>query len=155
MLPTEDEAYRQALGAELRNLRKSRGWTRKTLNARLGNQTSLQTLATYEHGTRHCSVARFSELCRAMNEEPHVVLARAEGRLRPVESGALDVDLAAAAKTTDPRLAPLARWAAGRLDAGGNGTVSLSAAAVELLAELCGTSPRALTRQITKYQQAA
>src|SRR5690606_17619059 len=46
------ELYQQALGEELRLLRNRRGWTRKQLNQHLQSDISLQTLATYELGTR-------------------------------------------------------------------------------------------------------
>jgi len=114
----------------------------------------LQTLATYEHGTRHCSVARFAELCRTLGAEPYDVLARAERRVRTVESGGLRVDLAAAAKLINPQFTPLRRWSARRLEAGDRGVVGLPPAAVEQLAELCGTTQDALARQLAAHQQA-
>ena len=50
----------------IRSLRKQRGWTRKELNRRLQSDISLQTLATYELGTRQCSVTRLVEICVAL-----------------------------------------------------------------------------------------
>src|SRR3981081_3049844 len=52
------ETYQRILGDELRKLRRQRGWTRKELNQHLQSEISLQTLATYELGTRQCSVVR-------------------------------------------------------------------------------------------------
>src|SRR5947208_15792184 len=75
------DTYQQVLGDEIRRLRKQRGWTRKDLNGRLQSDISLQTLATYELGTRQCSVVRFVEICLALDERPHELLARVHERL--------------------------------------------------------------------------
>ncbi|HEU5110532.1 MAG TPA: helix-turn-helix transcriptional regulator, partial [Micromonosporaceae bacterium] len=66
--------YQRVLGDELRLLRKRRGWTRKDLNDRLRRDISLQTLATYELGTRQISVIRLVEICHALDELPHDLL---------------------------------------------------------------------------------
>src|SRR5882672_6371061 len=60
--------YQRVLGDEIRRLRKQRSWTRKDLNERLQSEISLQTLATYELGTRQVSVIRFVEICLALDE---------------------------------------------------------------------------------------
>jgi len=52
-----DEVSR-VLGAELRSLRKGHGWTRRDLLERSELNIALQTLATYELGTRQCTVVR-------------------------------------------------------------------------------------------------
>lgn len=58
----DTDAYQRILGEELRKLRTERGWTRKELGEKLQSGISLQTLATYELGTRQCSVVRLAEL---------------------------------------------------------------------------------------------
>ncbi len=73
--------YQRVLGDELRRLRKQRGWTRRDLNRRLQSDISLQTLATYELGTRQCSVVRLVEICLALDEVPHELLARVHQRV--------------------------------------------------------------------------
>ena len=73
-------AYQRVLGDEIRSLRKQRGWTRKELNKRLQTEISLQTLATYELGTRQCSVVRLVEICHALDVPAHEVLARVHER---------------------------------------------------------------------------
>ncbi|MGH3950246.1 MAG: helix-turn-helix domain-containing protein, partial [Pseudonocardiaceae bacterium] len=75
------ETYQRVLGDELRKARKRRGWTRKELNNNLQSDISLQTLATYELGTRQCSVVRLAEICTAMGEQPQEVLARVHTRV--------------------------------------------------------------------------
>lgn len=133
--------YQRVLGDELRRLRKQRGWTRRDLNRRLQSDISLQTLATYELGTRQCSVVRLVELCLALGEVPHDLLARVHQRVfsdSPV--GRIRVDLRQVVRDTQPELLPLRRWAKGKL-AEINGQqaaeVSLDISALERMAELC------------------
>jgi transcriptional regulator with XRE-family HTH domain len=134
--------YQRVLGDELRRLRKQRGWTRRDLNRRLQSDISLQTLATYELGTRHCSVVRLVEICLALDEVPHELLARVHQRAfsqSPV--GRIRVDLRKIVRDEQLSLLPLRRWAKGRL-AESNGhqppEVSLDITALEWMAELCG-----------------
>lgn len=134
--------YQRVLGDEIRRLRKLRGWTRKELNERLQSDISLQTLATYELGTRQCSVTRFVEICLALDEQPHALLARVHERVfaeTPV--GRIRIDLRKVVRDRQPELLPLRRWASGRLAAepGPHGSeVHLDIAALERMAELCG-----------------
>lgn len=134
--------YQRVLGDELRRVRKQRGWTRKELQRRLDNDISLQTLATYELGTRQCSVVRLAELCLAMDVLPHDVLARVHDRVFSDERpGHLRVDLAGVVRDDQPELLPLRRWAADRLHqapTGQSADVHLDLAALEQMAELCG-----------------
>lgn len=134
--------YQRVLGDELRRLRKQRGWTRRDLNRRLQSDISLQTLATYELGTRQCSVVRLVEICLALDEVPHELLARVHQRVfndSPV--GRIRIDLRKVVRDAQPELLPLRRWAKGKL-AENNGhpvpEVSLDISALERMAELCG-----------------
>ncbi|MBB4904319.1 helix-turn-helix domain-containing protein [Actinophytocola algeriensis] len=135
--------YQRVLGDELRRLRKQRGWTRRDLNRRLQSDISLQTLATYELGTRQCSVVRLVEICIALDEVPHELMARVHQRVfsdSPV--GRIRLDLRKIVRDGQPELLPLRRWAKGRL-AELNGThgpadVNLDISALERMAELCG-----------------
>ncbi len=134
-------AYQRVLGDEIRSLRKQRGWTRKELNKRLQTEISLQTLATYELGTRQCSVVRLVEICHALDVPAHQVLARVHERFfGDAPAGHLTMNLTAVAATDDPRLVPLRRWAAGRLHAlppGVSPEVHLDLPALENMAQLC------------------
>nr|WP_202507324.1 helix-turn-helix transcriptional regulator [Amycolatopsis rubida] len=103
------------MGDELRKLRRGRGWTRKELNAHLQSEISLQTLATYELGTRQCSVVRLVELCVAMDELPQDLLAKVHSRVFTEEPGRVRVDLRRVVAEAGPELTPLRRWAEGRL----------------------------------------
>ena len=134
--------YQRVLGDELRRLRKQRGWTRRDLNRRLQSDISLQTLATYELGTRQCSVVRLVEICIALDEVPHELLARVHQRVfsdSPV--GRIRIDLRKIVRDEQPMLQPLRRWAKGRLsehDGHHAPEVSLDISALERMAELCG-----------------
>ena len=135
-------SYQRVLGDELRRVRKQRGWTRKQLQHRLQSEISLQTLATYELGTRQCSVVRLAELCIALDVLPHEVLARVHDRVfsgdRP---GHIRVDLTQVVLDQQPELLPLRRWAKDRLNQTPEGRpqeVHLDLAALEQMAELCG-----------------
>jgi transcriptional regulator with XRE-family HTH domain len=133
----DSDAYQRILGEELRKLRTQRGWTRKELGERLQSGISLQTLATYELGTRQCSVVRLAELCLAMGELPQNLLARVHDRLFEQAADQVRVDLADVVADDQPELLPLRRWARGRLAAGGSSDVRFDRATLEQLASLC------------------
>ncbi len=54
------------LGRELREAREARGWSRAQLVGMLPSGIGDRTLLSYEHGTRHLTVVRLVELCRAL-----------------------------------------------------------------------------------------
>ena len=132
----DNDAYQRILGEELRKLRTERGWTRKELGERLQSGISLQTLATYELGTRQCSVVRLAELCLALGELPQNLLVR--------------VDLADVVSDDQPELLPLRRWARGRLAAGGSSDVRFDRATLEQLASLCDLRTDELLTRLRK-----
>lgn len=144
--------YQRTLGDELRRARKQRGWTRRDLQSRLQSEISLQTLATYELGTRQCSVVRLVELCLAMDQQPHELLARVDQRAFADDtSDRIRIDLAAAAASSEPELLPLRRWASGRLhEVGGtkDQEIALDLPALERLAELCNLDTVELIRRL-------
>ncbi|MCR3719215.1 MULTISPECIES: helix-turn-helix domain-containing protein [Prauserella salsuginis group] len=131
------DAFQRVLGEELRKLRRQRGWTRKELNERLQSDISLQTLATYELGTRHCSVVRLVELCMALGEPPQDLLARVHRRVFGDDPGQVRVNLAGVVADDSPGLAPLRRWAEDRLKQSNTPEIQLDRSAVERMAELC------------------
>lgn len=142
------DTYQRTLGDELRKLRTRRGWTRKELGERLQSGISLQTLATYELGTRQCSVVRLAELCLAMDELPQDLLARVHNRLFGPEGSQVRVDLAEVIADEQPELLPLRRWASGRLAAGGSADVRFDRATLEQLAALCELRTEELLRRL-------
>ncbi|WP_410595562.1 helix-turn-helix domain-containing protein [Amycolatopsis sp. lyj-23] len=143
MANIDNALYRRILGDEIRRTRRRPGWTREELRARMGGTLSLQTLATYELGTRHCSLIRFVEICMALGEPPSDVLARTHRRVTPDPADGLLVHLNAIVRDAPPTLEPLRRWAQNRLACSGipSGEEEiLSGAALEHLARLCGMS---------------
>jgi transcriptional regulator with XRE-family HTH domain len=148
------DSYQRVLGEELRNARRERGWTRKQLQQRLSSGISLQTLATYELGTRQCSVVRLAELCQALGVSPHDLLARVHQRLFAKERpGQIRVDLALVVRDQQPELLPLRRWAQDRLSKAGPGAtqgIHLDLAALEQLAQLCDLTTADLISRLRK-----
>ncbi|MFD4197280.1 MULTISPECIES: helix-turn-helix domain-containing protein [Amycolatopsis] len=144
----DNDLYQRILGEELRKLRRRRGWTRKELNQHLQSDISLQTLATYELGTRQCSVVRLVELCLAMDELPQDLLARVHRRVFADEPGKVRLDLTRIVADERPELLPLRRWAEGRLrQPGAPREVRLDRAAMSWMAQLCNlTAPELLDR---------
>lgn len=133
----DGETYQRVLGDELRKLRKRRGWTRKELGEHMQSDISLQTLATYELGTRQCSVVRLVELCLAMQELPQDLLARVHTRMFTDEPGRIKLDLSRVVADPQPELLPLRRWAADRLRSESSPEIHLDLPAIEQLAQLC------------------
>jgi transcriptional regulator with XRE-family HTH domain len=134
--------YQRVLGDELRKLRKQRGWTRKVLQGKLQTEVSLQTLATYELGTRQCSVVRLAEICLALDAMPHDLLERVHGRIFSDTPGGdhIRLELSRVVEDGQPELLPLRRWARDRLRVAGarSSEVQLDLPALRQLAELCG-----------------
>lgn len=140
----DTSAYARILGDELRRLRQQRGWTRRDLRKRVPGDLSLQTLATYELGTRACTTARLVEICLALDELPHELLARVHRRVFPADlDTGLHLNLHAVAYAQTPQLQPLRRWAAHHLNhhpTPRNAAITLDQTAIEQLAILCNTT---------------
>jgi len=151
--------YQRVLGDEIRRLRKKRGLTRKQLNRRLQSEISLQTLATYELGTRQCSVVRLVEICVALDEQPHELLARVHERVfTDSPRGRIRLDLRQVVRDDHDELLPLRRWARGRLNqhpSTNSAEVQLDFAALEQLAALCGLDTVELIAMLRKIGGAA
>lgn len=148
----DSDLYQQVLGDELRRLRKKRGWTRKELNGHLQSDISLQTLATYELGTRQCSVVRLAEICIALGEQPHEVLFRVDKAIFAGAPGEVQIDLSKVAESDQPELLPLRRWAADRLQSNAATEMSLNLPAIERMAELCGLQPHELLASLRQMR---
>ncbi|WP_103341136.1 helix-turn-helix domain-containing protein [Amycolatopsis sp. CA-126428] len=143
MVSIDNVRYRRVLGDELRQARAERGWTREELRSRMGGGLSLQTLATYEQGTRQCTLIRFVELCVALGESPSDLLARAHRRMAAGPETGLRLDLTRIVHSAPPALEPLRRWAQNRLALSASPDDAkevIPPAAIEQLARLCGMS---------------
>ncbi|MBB5856374.1 helix-turn-helix domain-containing protein [Amycolatopsis umgeniensis] len=119
--PTSEQLdqFAHALGELLRSARRERGWTRKQMGAAMGaNEVdlSVQTLASYELGTRRISVERLIEVCAVLNKQPDELLLSATTLAFSGHYGTrITVDLLGLAHTTDPRLRSLRQWARVRI----------------------------------------
>jgi transcriptional regulator with XRE-family HTH domain len=136
------------LGDELRKTRVSRRWTRQqlavALSTQLGVSVSLQTLATYELGTRNVSVPRLAELCYVLGVSMSDILSNVDGRTsasaaRPHE---IEVDLRVIAASDRAELGPAREWARTKLvrRAGApppKEVVTITVEALGWLAQLC------------------
>lgn len=137
------ELYQKVLGDELRAVRRDRGLTRAQLRDRMDGAPSTQTLATYELGTRQCSVVRLAELCHSLGIAPEDLLARVTRRLP--EPDQLVVSLVRIIASPHPKLAPLKRWA--RVTAtSATDVVRFEGDMVVRMAELCGLPAAELVR---------
>lgn len=134
-----DEVSR-VLGAELRSLRKGHGWTRRDLLERSELDIALQTLATYELGTRQCTVVRLVFLAEALGVPLDELVIRVMQQIGEQKVSGLIVDLRAAARTTVAELKPLRAWAKVRLRTSSESQapfVRLGRTALESLAKVC------------------
>lgn len=61
-----DKVISRAVGEEMRRTREAKGWSRNYLVTRLPSGIGARTLLSYEHGTRHLTLLRFIEVCRAL-----------------------------------------------------------------------------------------
>jgi transcriptional regulator with XRE-family HTH domain len=155
------DTFARVLGDEIRTVRKARRWTRKQLRAQLNpdEEVSLQTLATYELGTRRMTVERLIEICAALDHPPDQLLQRARARaFAEPDDDRIEVDLSALARTADPQLEPLQRWAvlraAQRTD-GKPATETLEPPALAALANLAGVTTQRLASALHELRPAA
>lgn len=158
MTTTDDKSrfrvFACMLGDELRRTRVQRGWSRRDLLSHLESPISVQTVATYEAGSRQCSAARLVELCQAMGVHAHDLLARVHQRAEIDIPGRLVLDLDQVAQARQAELMPLRRWAQQRLNQAGHvqpHVVSLDMAALESLAQLCGMTALDLIRRLRQF----
>ncbi|WP_410595435.1 hypothetical protein [Amycolatopsis sp. lyj-23] len=141
-------AYQRALADELGRLRRRRGWTRKQLLSRMAADLSVQTLATYEQGTRHVSVLRLVELCYAMNELPHHLIARVHQRL--TQEGVV-ANVPQMAELAEAPLTPLRMWARQQLrQHPGAQDFRFDLVALRRMAELCDLPLSDLVRRLNE-----
>ncbi|WP_301318864.1 helix-turn-helix domain-containing protein [Actinokineospora diospyrosa] len=143
-----------AVGRELRSIREHRGWTRLDLATRLNSEITSQAVATYEQGSRHCTVARFVELCHTLGTPAPWVLGTALQRAE-IDLLTLDilVDLRTLALDERAELGLLRRWANNLLHSDGdyNGVVELKPAVVEQMAALCDLTHAQLASMLAEF----
>lgn len=140
----EPAALLRVLGDELRQARKQRGWFRRDVQVRLPSDVSLQTLATYELGTRGIGVVRLIELCAVLDVSAPELLSRTLRQVVTTKNlDELHLDLRLLVDDERLSLAPLRGWARAQLAGGPElpTTARLTQPALEQLAELCRLAP--------------
>ncbi|MEV6905950.1 helix-turn-helix transcriptional regulator [Amycolatopsis sp. NPDC051071] len=161
--PTSEQLdqFAHALGEILRSARRERGWTRKQVRAAMctnDDDLSLQTLASYELGTRRISVERLLKVCAALNKQPDELLRRATTLAFSSDYDTrITVDLLELVHTTDPRLRPLQRWARVRAQqspAGRTPVEELDANALSAMACIARTTMYDLVRALRDLRAA-
>ncbi|WP_424184629.1 helix-turn-helix domain-containing protein [Actinokineospora sp. G85] len=126
-----------------------RRWTRAQLVQRLPVELSAQALASYETGTRSCTVVRFVELCTALETSPHDLLERVHDQVSHDDHPAsLKVDLTHLALDDRDALSPARRWAATEVARHAATSRDLDLAALESLASLCDVPTVELVRML-------
>ncbi len=140
-------AFANVIAAMLRQSRRRQGLTQAEVAERTSGLVTKAALANYETGHRSLRVEVFWAIARALGEDPGALLAGAErssGYGVGAEATPITVDVEGVQQSTDPRLAPVRRWFALRLQRGGARipvrTVTLDHGAISALAPLMGVS---------------
>lgn len=153
-----DQAISKALGEELRRVRDTVGLTRAEVVERATADIHARTYATYEHGTRQCTVARLVDICAALGVGAPEVLELALQRARlHLQTIGLQVDLHAVLRDTSAELKGLRSWAHNRLAANldSPGIARLTVPALQELAVCVGISRTELVRQLITFTPGA
>jgi transcriptional regulator with XRE-family HTH domain len=149
-----ERAVTRALGEELRRVRDSVGWTRAELVDQLPSDIHARTLANYEQGNRHCTVARFVEICEVLGVAAPDVLGLALQRAKiQLLAVSLQVDLHALLHDRSNIPEPLRRWARNRLASSPNshGTARLSMEVIDEMAALLDISSPELVSHLVPF----
>ena len=137
----------------MRRARITLGWSRAELAHRLPETIHHRTLATYEQGTRHCTVNRFVEICHTLGVAAPTILDNAlRHAALDQRTRTLQVDLAAIADDERPELASLRQWAAKRRTTNPDQpTAQLHSATISEMAILLNYPPYQLWHYLTKF----
>ncbi|MFC4856860.1 helix-turn-helix domain-containing protein [Actinophytocola glycyrrhizae] len=147
-----DRATSRAVGEELRRFRESNGWSRRHLVALLPSGIGDRTLLSYEHGTRHLTMLRFIEVCRALGVAAPVLLHQALQRARiDLDTLPLRVDLTTLAKDRSGGYPLLIQWAHNTLIENPEGVVEVEPTVVRTLALCVGCEHRQLVDHLARF----
>ncbi len=144
----DQAAFASAVAEWLRQSRRRQRLTQSEVASRTGGVVSKAALANYETGHRSLRVEVFWAIAKALGEDPGTVLVGAErssGYGAAASASPVTVDVAAVQGSTDPRLQPVRRWFALRLQRHGTRipakSITLDHGALVALAELMGVTP--------------
>lgn len=147
-----EKAISRAIGEELRRAREGQGWSRGQLVSLLPSGIGDRTLLSYEHGTRHLTVLRFIELCRALGVAAPTMLNLALQRARiHLQNLVLQVDLRFLLNDMNDKFRPMHQWARNKLNDNPDGVVELPPSSVRELAAFVGCSYTELANYLAKF----
>lgn len=148
----ENRAIARAIGEELRRTREFKGWSRAHLVSQLPSGIGDRTLLSYEHGTRHLTVLRFVEVCRALSVEPPVVLGQALQRARiHLDNLTMRIDIQRLLAHNDHNFIRIKMWAHNSLADRDEAVVELTPSAVTALATFMGCTNEELSEFLTQF----
>jgi transcriptional regulator with XRE-family HTH domain len=149
---TSEKVISRAIGEELRRAREACGWSRLQLVSRLPSGIGDRTLLSYEHGTRHLTVLRFIEICRALGFAAPTLLNQALQRARiHLQNLVLQVDLRHLLNDRNERFRPMHQWARNKLNEHPDGVVELPPASVRELATFVGCGYDELAGYLARF----
>lgn len=147
-----EKTISRAIGEELRRAREALGWSRGHLVSRLPSGIGDRTLLSYEHGTRHLTVLRLIELCRALGVAAPTLLNQALQRARiHLQNLVLLIDLKHLLNDRNEKFRPMHQWARNKLNENPEGVVELSPASVRELAAFVGCTYSELAAYLSKF----
>lgn len=147
-----EKTISRAIGEELRRAREATGWSRLQLVARLPSGIGDRTLLSYEHGTRHLTVIRFIELCRALGVAAPTLLNQALQRARiHLQNLVLQIDLRHLLNDQHERFRPMHQWARNKLNENPDGVVELPPSSVRELATFVGCTYHELADYLARF----
>lgn len=147
-----EKIIQRSVGVELRRAREEVGWSRGFFVTRLPSGIGARTLLSYEHGTRHLTLLRFVEVCRAMEVAAPLLLNQALQRARVhLEHVVLRVDLRRLVAERDERFLPLVMWAHNKLVRHPDGIVNVAPSAVVEMADFMGWSRAELASYLARF----
>ena len=147
-----EKVISRAIGEELRRARQAKGWSRGYLVTRLPSGIGARTLLSYEHGTRHLTLLRFIEICRALGvAAPHLLNRALQVARIHLENLVLQVDVRQVVAQRNDRFLPLVMWAHNKLARQSGSIVELAPSAVIELADMIGCSQLELTNYLATF----
>jgi transcriptional regulator with XRE-family HTH domain len=147
-----EKTISRAIGEELRRAREAKGWSRAQLVARLPSGIGDRTLLSYEHGTRHLTVLRFIELCKALGVAAPTLLNQALQRARiHLQNLVLQIDLRFLLNDKSDKFRPMHQWARNKMNENPGGVVELPPSSVRELAAFVGCSYQDLASYLSRF----
>src|SRR2546430_8078839 len=149
-----DQMIARAVGEELKRARNTAGWTRDEVVERIHSEIQPRTIATYEHGTRQCTIARFVEICGCLGVAASDVLDLAQQRAEMhLQTIGIQVDLNSVVSDVETELEQLRHWASNRIaaDPNGSGVAYLTAPVVQEMATFFDLTRSELIRHLLKF----